>query len=75
MRAYTIFYEYYDKRGHRLNKKLMCCGEDRLREKCVAISKLETHKPISTPVIYITSGIDNYIDTVDYDDILGGNLK
>lgn len=73
MNFYTIFYDYYDKRGHMCNKKLICCGDDKLKQKCLDIENLIDHKPISKPLIYITQGLDNYIDTVDYDEIIGGN--
>lgn len=76
MEFYTIFYDYLDKRGHRRTKKLICCGSDRLKEKCQGIMNLKDHKPVSKPLIYITKGVDEYIDTVDFDNIIkGGKLN
>lgn len=74
MEFYTIFYDYLDKRGHMRSKRLMCCGNERLKEKCIEIANLVEHKPVSKPLIYITQGVSNYISTVDYNKALKGEL-
>lgn len=73
-KVYTIFYEYYDKRGYRRDKKVICCGLEKLREKCIEIASSTDKKPIVPPTILETLGIDIYGNSIDFDDVIGGKL-
>ena len=74
MTCYTIFYEYLDKRGYRRTKRVLCAGKERLRKKCIEINNLDDKKPVATPIIYITTNVDNYSGMVNFEDVLGGNI-
>lgn len=74
MEFYTIFYDYLDKRGYRRSKRIMCCGKERLQQRCKEIVELKEHKPVAIPRIYITHGVDDYVDTVDFKKALKGDL-
>ena len=74
MSLYTVYYEFLDKRGYTRSKKLLCNGNDILKQKCTEISKLTEHKPISTPLIYITTGIDQLGEMVDFESVMRGDI-
>lgn len=66
---YRIEYEYYDKRGHILTRKMECGDYSRVKFHCKNISELKEHKPIRTPRITKVNG-NNPDEILNYEKIL-----